>query len=93
MSKSSEQRLITNNLRLRAVNNNVQKQACRYLLFSAYQGNAEVEATESSEATKRQKKLCNSIALVFLLVGASWQGIVDAAIERTSWRLPKYVPC
>ena len=30
------------------------------------------------------------MALVFLLMGASWQGIVNAHIERNTWSLPKY---
>ena len=28
----------------------------KYLLFGAYQGNAEVDTTESNEATKKMKK-------------------------------------
>ena len=37
-----------------------------------------------------QRKPYNTMALVFLLVGASWQGIVNAPIERNTWSLPKY---
>ena len=41
--------------------------------------------------TERRGRRGISLALVFLLVGASWQGIVNAPIQRTSWSLPKYV--
>ena len=65
-------------------NNNVQVSICY---------SAPIGAILKLKRQTRSKKLYVSIALVFLLVGASWQRIVDAPIEQTSWSLPKYVPC
>ena len=42
--------------RLHMLNNNVQKQVRKYLLFSAYKSNAEVEATESSKAKNKAEE-------------------------------------
>ena len=74
--------------RLHTLNNNVQKQARKYLLFGIY---LKLKQLKAPKRRTRQKKLYNSIALMFLLVGASWQGIINAPIEQTSWSLSKYV--
>jgi len=46
---------------------------------------------KAAKRQTRRKELFSGTALVFLLLSASWQGIVNTPIDQASWSLPKYV--
>ena len=59
-------------------------QCVKSIYYSVPISYVEVEATESSKCQTRQKELFSSTVLMFLLLSASWQGIVNAPIDQTS---------
>ena len=79
--------------RLHVLNNNVQKN--KRTMYNKYsicysvsiRAMLKLSRLKAAKQRTRQKKLYNGIVLVFLLVGASWQGIVNPPIEQTSWSL------
>jgi len=59
-------------------------QCIKSIYYSMPISNVEVEATESSKALNKTKGIIQWYIADVLLLSASWQGIVNAPIDRAS---------